>query len=96
MRTFTLTPAHWIEGRVRLGDSGPAAAGAEFVVISHSSPEVDPQGIRTRGRTDADGRFRVNVPRGVSHEVLVYPPEGSPFAFRRVEVASNRRSEPAG
>jgi RNA polymerase sigma factor (sigma-70 family) len=90
MSTFTLTPAHWLEGCVRLGDSRRVAAGAEFVVISHSNPEVDPQGIRTRGRTDAEGRFRVNVPRGESHEILVYPPEGSPFAFRRAEVASTQ------
>jgi RNA polymerase sigma factor (sigma-70 family) len=88
--TFTLMPAHWLEGRVRLGDSGRPAVGAEFLVISHSKPEVDPQGIRTRGRTDAEGRFRVNVPRCVSHEVLVYPPEGSPFAFRRAVVASTQ------
>jgi hypothetical protein len=88
--TFTLTPAHWLEGRVRLGESGPVAAGAKFVVITHSKPEVDPQGIRIGGRTDAEGRFRVNVPRGESHEVLVYPPEGSPFAFRRVVTAGTQ------
>ncbi len=92
--TFTLTPAHWLEGRVRLGESGPAAAGAKFLVISHSKPEVDPQGIRIGGRTDAEGRFRVNVPRCESHEVLVYPPEGSPFAFRRVVTAATAGREP--
>ena len=88
--TFTLTPAHWLEGRVRLGESGPVAAGAKFLVISHSKPEEDPQGIRIGGRTDAEGRFRVNVPRCESHEVLVYPPEGSPFAFRRVVTAATQ------
>ncbi len=88
--TFTLTPAHWLEGRARLGESGPAAAGAKFVVISHSNPDVDPQGIRIGGRTDAGGRFRVNVPRCEEHEVLVYPPEGSPYAFRRVLIASTQ------
>ncbi len=88
--TFTLTPAHWLEGRVRLGESGPVATGAKFLVISHSNPEEDPQGIRIGGRTDAEGRFRVNVPRCESHEVLVYPPEGSPFAFRRVVTAATQ------
>ena len=88
--TFTLTPAHWIEGRVRLGESGPVAAGAKFLVISHVSQDDDPQGIRIGGRTDAEGRFRVNVPRCEDHEVLVYPPEGSPFAFRRVFLAATR------
>jgi RNA polymerase sigma factor (sigma-70 family) len=88
--TFTLTPAHWLEGRVRLGESGPIATGATFLVISHSKPEEDPQGIRIRGQTDTEGRFRVNVPRCERHEVLVYPPGGSPFAFRRVEVAATQ------
>jgi hypothetical protein len=88
--TFTLTPAHWLEGRVRLEDSGRPAAGAEFVVISHSNPEVDPQGIRTTGRTNAVGRLRVNVRRCERHELLVYPPESSPFAFRRVEAAATQ------
>jgi RNA polymerase sigma factor (sigma-70 family) len=90
MPTFTLTPAHWLEGRVRLGESGPVATDAKFLVISHSKPEEDPQGIRIGGRTDAEGRFRVNVPRCESHEVLVYPPEGSPFAFRRVVTAATQ------
>jgi hypothetical protein len=88
MPTFTLTPAHWLEGRVRLGESGPAATGAKFLVISHCKPDEDPQGIRIGGRTDAEGRFRVNVPRCESHEVLVYPPDGSPFAFRRVVTSA--------
>jgi RNA polymerase sigma factor (sigma-70 family) len=88
--TSMLTPAHWLEGRVRLGESGPVATGAKFLVISHSKPEEDPQGIRIGGRTDAEGRFRVNVPRCERHEVLVYPPEGSPFAFRRALAAATQ------
>ena len=80
--TFTLTPAHRLEGRVRLGESGPVAAGAKFVVISQS--------IRIGGRTDAEGRFSVNVPRSESHDVLVYPPEGAMFAFRRVVTAGTQ------
>jgi len=88
--TFTLTPAHRLEGRVRLGESGPVAAGAKFVVISHMKPEDVPQSIRIGGRADAEGRFSVNVPRSESHEVLVYPPEGSPFAFRRVVTAGTQ------
>lgn len=86
--TFRLTPAHWLEGRVRLGDSDRVATGVKFLVISHPEPADDPQGIRLGGQTDADGRFRVNVPRCERHEVLVYPPEGSPYAFRRVEVST--------
>jgi hypothetical protein len=88
--TFTLTPAHWLEGRVRLGESGPVAPGAKLLVISHSKPELDPLGIRIGGRTDAEGRFRVNVPRCEDYEVLVYPPDGSPFAFWRVLMAATQ------
>ncbi len=88
--SFTLTPAHWLEGRVKLGESDTVATGTKFLVISHSQPEQDPRGLRISGRTDAAGRFRVNVPRCERYEVLVYPPEGSPFAFRRVEAAASQ------
>lgn len=87
---FTLTPAHWLEGHVRLGDSGAVAAGSTFEVISRFEPEVDPRGFRISGRTDAAGRFRINVPRCKRYEVLVYPPEGSPFTFRRIDVAATQ------
>jgi beta-lactamase regulating signal transducer with metallopeptidase domain len=73
--TLALGRAHFVEGRVTLGKSGPPAVGARIV----SETMSEKGGIGTllgddEATTGRDGRYRIEAVPGASFRLKVFPP----------------------
>lgn len=81
--TIALAPAQIFEGVVLLGDTGKPAANAR---ITMWASQQDPVGsmVSIEGKTDAEGRFRLNPYAGVRFGIIAYPPKGSPYQVKRL------------
>ncbi|HJZ55043.1 MAG TPA: sigma-70 family RNA polymerase sigma factor [Gemmataceae bacterium] len=80
---LTLTPARTFESRVTAEDTGQPLPDA--TVIVHSSlPGALPGYVE--GRTDREGRVRVQPFPGDRLEVCVYPPPGAPFLVLKQDL----------
>lgn len=75
---FTVVPACFLEGQVTYADTGQPVAGASFSVSS-SGGVMNSMGSIAGGRSDANGRFRINPYPGRSLTVIVEPPGGVPY-----------------
>jgi RNA polymerase sigma factor (sigma-70 family) len=77
---LALPPGRVVEGRVTYADTGKPVDGAPVMIITAGGGDV-------RGRTDKDGRYKLNVrPAGTQFPesgnelgVHVYPPAGEPY-----------------
>jgi hypothetical protein len=69
VRRTLLEPARVLEGRVTYADSGRPAAGVE----------VQAWGRESHGRTDRDGRFRINSGKEETGLLIAYSPPGEPY-----------------
>ncbi|MGC8641087.1 MAG: hypothetical protein ACP5XB_14575, partial [Isosphaeraceae bacterium] len=67
--THTLEPARPVQGRVTDKETGKPLAGMLVEMI----PMRSHGGYGFRGKTDADGRFRISGHRGLSYMTNVYP-----------------------
>jgi RNA polymerase sigma factor (sigma-70 family) len=77
--TFALAPAKWFTGRVTRADTGKPLAGAVVKIATNSKGGLMPM----FGRTDAQGRYRLNPYTGTEFWVQVYAPEGEPYLSKR-------------
>ncbi|MEX0725753.1 MAG: M56 family metallopeptidase [Planctomycetaceae bacterium] len=75
--TLVLAPARFIEGVVYLGETDRPAANAK-VTIWASQQEFGSM-LSIEGKTDAEGRFRMNPYSGVRFGLQAYPPAGTPY-----------------
>ena len=73
--TMALEPPKVITGRVTYTDTGNSVPHALLDVISESTG----RSVQTDFETDAEGRFRINVPSGDAYVVSAWPPAGLPY-----------------
>lgn len=81
--TLPLAPAQTFEGVVLFGDTGQPAANARITMWA-SQQEFGGSMISIDGRTDDEGRFRLNPYPGIRFGIIAYPPEGTPYLVRRI------------
>jgi beta-lactamase regulating signal transducer with metallopeptidase domain len=81
--TMALAPAQIFEGVVLLGDSGKPAANARITMWASQQEDVGSM-VSIEGKTDANGRFRLNPNPGVRFGIVAYPPKGSPYQLKRL------------
>jgi len=82
--TLPIAPARFFEGIVLLGDSGKPAAKSRIRI---GSSQQEPYGsmVWTEGKTDEEGRFRLNPRPGVRFNIIAHPPEGTPYQVRQLK-----------
>lgn len=80
---LTLAAAQIFEGVVRYEDTGKPAPHARLTVWASQQQEMGSM-ISVAGKSDAQGRYRINPNPGVRFGVTAYPPDGAPYLVRRV------------
>jgi RNA polymerase sigma factor (sigma-70 family) len=82
--TMVLAPAQIIEGVVTAADTGKPLPRALVSVNSDQNPDApEAMGPGVSGRADAQGRFRLNPPRGKMFTVRARLAEGEPYLRTR-------------
>lgn len=76
-----LAPAQIFEGVVLLGDTDQPAAHAKISMWA-SQQSIGGSMISVEGKTDEQGRFRLNPYAGIRFGINAYPPEGSAYQVR--------------
>jgi RNA polymerase sigma factor (sigma-70 family) len=90
---FTLSEPRLLTGRITAQDTGRPLPGTRIAVVvgpdrqaldyytalASSSEAAAVQPVEVDGRVDADGRYRLRLPPGISYRVYAYPPEGAPY-----------------
>lgn len=81
--TIPLAPAQIFQGVVLLGETSKPAANARIKIWA-SQQEVGGSMYSIEGRTDDQGRFRLNPRPGVRFGIVAHPPKGAPYQVRRL------------
>ena len=76
-------PAQFFEGVVLLGDTNKPAANVRIQIWA-SQQTFGGSMISVEGKTNEEGRFRLNPYPGVRFGILAYPPQGSPYQMRQL------------
>lgn len=90
--TYTLRPAHPIEGTVTAADTGKPLSGILLCVSSVGSIGSWHGGGLVCVRTDQQGRYRVNCHEYLSHSIRVLPAQESGY----LAVRTDERNAPEG
>jgi RNA polymerase sigma factor (sigma-70 family) len=80
--TRTLAPAHLIEGQVIAADTKKPVPHAGLTVYAAEKELGGMMGVS--GRTDAQGRFRINPHPGSIFHIKAFPPESEPYLSKEI------------
>ncbi|MEX1229469.1 MAG: M56 family metallopeptidase [Planctomycetaceae bacterium] len=79
--TLVLAPSRFIEGVVYLGETDRPAANSKVTIWASQHHEYGSM-MSIFGKTDDEGRFRMNPYSGVRFGIEAYPPAGTPYLPR--------------
>ncbi|MBL8850925.1 MAG: carboxypeptidase regulatory-like domain-containing protein, partial [Planctomycetaceae bacterium] len=77
-----LAPAQLFEGVVLLGDTDQPAANAKISIWA--SQQENGSMTTVEGRTDANGRFKLNPNPGIKFGIQAFAPDGTPFMVKQL------------
>ena len=77
-----LAPAQFFEGQITLADTGKPAAGVKVGVWA-SQQEFGSM-VTVNGKTDDQGKYRINPEAGIRFGVTAYPARGEPYLAKTI------------